>query len=449
VLRWGVALAFFSGFPLSFIPDVGDYLWGGEKWTFFRYLFELTVFYLGVALIAGGFYKERDVEYYKELNDLGLKPIESGAEVAARRLLRAGLFALGFLLFFFEAQGVGFYVYDIGLMKEQVSASVALAVAGTVAGLTPLIFYKWILRKAPVERTLLLPSLLMLVGALKFAIGGVGELEDGNVLISLQRGVQFFLESAVDHAQFLLLITDHRFIGIPLAGLADFLSGDRTAMALTVVLIMAPPVYMLVHLVSRPDPMVGDMEVPAERRLKVAFFRRELVYKAMPVLVSFLVILISLHAVNVSLNPLSEPVPIPVRETDEEPDMLRIPLSDRLGDFTDGKLRKYVYYYGSKQIIFLAILKPDGTVGLALDECEICKPAEWNKAAQGYAQRGGHLVCKYCMTPIPVPTVNKPGGCNPIPVSFKVEDENIVVALADLIRVYKSARELDKKGTQL
>ena len=88
-------------------------------------------------------------------------------------------------------------------------------------------------------------------------------------------------------------------------------------------------------------------------------------------------------------------------------------------------------------------------MGRALDESEVCKPAEWNTAALGYAQRGENRICKYCMTPIPTSTVNKPGGCNPIPVGFTVEEGHIVVETQELIRVYRAAKALDKKGMGL
>jgi hypothetical protein len=412
-LLTGVFAAFVCGFFMSYMPGIGDWVWGNETWTFIRYLLDVSILYLAVVFLA------------------------AGTEGPPRTAFGVVLFVSGFMLFFFEARAEGFLVHDIGLMKENVTASVLMAMLGTAAGFSPLLLYKWSGR-IPLNKVFNLPSLLLTVGALRFAFGGVGEIENENLLASLQRGLEGFLINAVSGLQQALVITEHPFIDTPFATLAAFLSGDRVAMTL-----------MLAALVSRPDPVVGNLKAAAERRLHIAFFRREIIWRAAPVLVSFIIILVLMHTVNVSLNPLSEPVAIPVREADAEPGILRMPLSDRLGDFTDGNLRKYVYYYGDKQIIYLAILKPDGTVGVALDECEICKPADWNKAAQGYAQRGGHLVCKYCMTPIPIPTVNKPGGCNPIPVPFRVGENDIEILLDDLIRVYRAAKAIDKKGTHL
>jgi len=108
-----------------------------------------------------------------------------------------------------------------------------------------------------------------------------------------------------------------------------------------------------------------------------------------------------------------------------------------------------VYYAGSKQVLFLAIMKPDGTVGIALDQCEICRPADWNKDARGYAQQGANLFCKYCVTPITTNSVNTPGGCNPIPVPFTIVESTIVIDRGELVSVFDKAEALERKGTHL
>jgi len=419
----GVFAAFISGSPLGYFPNISKLLWDNKTWTFWRYISEITIFYLSIVFVI-----------------LKIKP-----SVFA---VSSGLFILGFFLFLFEARAVGFLIRDIGAMKGTLNSITVVGLAGIIAGFAPLFFLKKSLTKIHLKGALTLSSLLLLTGALKFAFGGVSGIEDNDLLITLQRGLLIFLEGAVKHMQSVLLIPEHPFISVPFAGLARFLSGDRTAVSLMVIFIMFPPLFVLISLFARPDPIVNDTQVKAQKRLKIAFFRTELIYQTIPVLFSFLILVILIHSANISMNPLYEPVPAPVREG-ENPDLLMIPLSDKFGDFTDGKLRKYVYYYGNKQIIFLAILKADGSVGVALDECEICRPAEWNKDARGYAQKGDHLICKYCMTPIALPTINNPGGCNPIPIPFKIEDKNIAISLTDLINTHKFAEALDKKGTHL
>lgn len=426
--RWlfaGVFAAFFAGFPLSYVSHASGLFPGSETWTSLRYLTELSIFYLGLVFAVAR------------------KEEPAGA---SGRALSTGLFVLGFGIYFFEARAVGFLAFDAGVMAEAVPSALGAALLGTALGFIPLLFLRKPLEGLRLGRFFSLPSLLMSLGVLMFAMGGVGEVEEGSLFITLQRGVQVFLGSAVSHLRSVFMISGHEFLDTPLSGLAGFLSGESVSLSVVVLLVFAPPVFILVRLFSTPDPLVKNLEKAAERRLTMAFFRTGLLYRSVPVLVSFLILLVSLHTVNASMNPMTEPVPVPVRESGEE-GVLRIPLSDRMGEFTDGRLRKYVYYYGSKAVVFLAVLRPDGTAGVALDECEICDPAEWNKSARGYAQRGDTLVCKYCMTPIPIATVNRPGGCNPIPLPFRIEEGHIVIPLEDLIRTYREARELDKKGS--
>jgi hypothetical protein len=421
----GTALGFVSGLLAVYVPALGARAPGIEHWITLRYISEAVLFYTGLLLLA--------------LNGTGV----SGHK---RRPPALALLALGFALFFFESHSASLYVRDLGLIDSPVPAYAGGAL-GLVLGFAPLIL---IINKLPglgLQRFFSPASLLITVGAAKFITGGLGEVEDGDILISLQQGLQYLVEQMVGHVQSLLMLSQHAFIASPLSGLADYLREERMSTALTVAFVMLPSVLALVKIFSRPDPELRGLEVAAERRLKLAFFRREMIFFSAPVLAAFLLLMVSLHAVNASVNPLSEPEPMPVMESEERPGSLVIPLSDRIGDFTDGLLRKYVFYSGNNRIIFLAIMKPDGTVGLALDECEICKPAEWNTSALGYAQRGEHLVCKYCMSPIAVPTVNEPGGCNPVPVPFEIVEGEIVLRMDELVRVHEALGKLEKKGT--
>ena len=55
-----------------------------------------------------------------------------------------------------------------------------------------------------------------------------------------------------------------------------------------------------------------------------------------------------------------------------------------------------------------------------LDACAICKP-------DGYGQAEGTVICYYCKTLIPLETVGKPGGCNPVPVPFTEKADGVVI----------------------
>lgn len=422
-LLTGFFAALAAGFLAGYIPYNGSHLWSNESWTFWRYASEAFIFYLSVLFLL----------------------VRAAPPPA---VLQAGLFMLGALLVLFEARSIGFLLQDIGAMKAMALPVLAAGAAGLALGFTPLLFMRRLTTLLPLGRIFSPASLFMVIGALQFSFGGVSELEKENILIPLQRGFQSFIAGAISSLQSALLMQKHPFISVSFADLADFLASDRSALTLTLLFIMTPPLLILAQIFSAPDPLVGGVQAGAQRRSRVAFFRKELIYQTAPVLTAFVLLVILLHAVNISLNPLYDPPPIPIRESGSEA-VLKISLADRTGDFSDKKVRKYVYYYGNRQVIFIAMLKPDGSVGVALDECEICRPADWNTDAKGYAQRGEHLVCKYCMTPIATSTLNNPGGCNPIPLPFKVNDNTIEITLNDLTNTYKKVQELEKKGTHL
>ncbi len=429
--RWSIALlcgvfsAFLTGFFMSFLPLPGEFISSHKGWTFWRYLWEISLLYAGMsmALLKG--------------------PRRPGPRFSVMLF-----FIAGWGIFFFDARDAGFLVHDIGLMNGRTLAAVTGGVAGILAGFLPLLLIFVLKRKESFRSIFTLHNLLVFGGAWLVAFGGVGSLEEGNLMAWLQQGMGAFLSGLISYIQEVLILSPHPFLRVPFTGVAGFLSGERMAMTLVVIFMFAPVLTVLTILFAKPDPQVHQIMVRAERRLQIAFFRKDLVAKSIPLLLSFFILVVMLHASNISVNPLYDPPPMPVR-AEGDPPSISLQLTDRFGDFTDGRLRKYVYFRGDREVVFLAILKPDGSVGVALDQCEVCRPAEWNRNAQGYAQRGSHLVCKYCMTPIALDTINNPGGCNPIPVPFSMEEDRIVIELQDLISTFDAAEKMEKKGAHL
>lgn len=419
----GFAAAFVVGFTAGSVPFLSTNTGAHETWTFWRHAAVVSVFYSAVA-------------------------VQAARSEAGGAFITAGAFLLGFVLVFFESRTLGFIIYDLGAMSGRITASFAFCAAGIVLGSAPFVIAKNKLRSVPFERIFTPATLLVSVGSLQLVMGGLSELGGESVMVPLQRSLQLFVNESMKSIQSAMLLTEHPFLHVPFTETARYFGSDRTALSLTVIFLTAPPVFLLITLFSRPDPVVSDISGSARRRKNIAGFRQDLTLQAAPVLASFIALVVQLHAVNVSLNPLYDPEPIPVQES-EGTSVIRIPLSEKGSDLKDKKLRKYVYYEGSKQVLFIAIMKADGSVGVALDQCEICRPADWNKDAKGYAQKGENLICKYCVTPIAANTVNTPGGCNPIPVPFRIEENAIVINRSELVSIFDKAEALERKGTHL
>ncbi len=366
-----------------------------------------------------------------------------------RRASLAVLFVTVLLLSFFEAGALASVLKGTGLAAGSMERSLISGMFGLITGLCGFAALSFlVLPRVNTAGLWSLSSLVLALGAFRLATGGLDEFHEQNLMISLQLGLGQWISGLVHDIQTILLIPPHSYLEMPFSGLMGFLAGDRVAMSVMLVLVFFPPVWILGRLVAAPDPEVGHIRVGAERRMKLAVFRRDIIWQGTPMMAAFLIVVFLVHAANLTLNPLFDPKPVPVA-AEENGEVIRIPLADGSGDFGDRRIRKYLYYYGDKKIVFMAIQRPDGIIATALDECEICRPASWNTKAIGYAQRGENLVCKYCVTPISAHSVGEPGGCNPIPFESDYDENYLYVPLHNLIETWNAAQKIEKAGTHL
>lgn len=97
--------------------------------------------------------------------------------------------------------------------------------------------------------------------------------------------------------------------------------------------------------------------------------------------------------------------------------------------FEDGLLHRYEYRSANGVIMrFIVIKKAEGSYGVCLDACEICGPS-------GYFMRENDVICKLCDVVMNKGTIGFKGGCNPIPIEYKVHDKKIKIMLDTLDRV--------------
>lgn len=123
-----------------------------------------------------------------------------------------------------------------------------------------------------------------------------------------------------------------------------------------------------------------------------------------------------------------DPKPVPV--TASPAGEIFIPNKGEV-DLTDGKIHKYIFKQGDREARFFVLLTPEGKFTVDLDACAICKP-------DGYGQAEGSVICYYCKTLIPLDTVGKPGGCNPVPVPFTEKSDGVAIDGLTLINNWNS-----------
>ena len=101
-------------------------------------------------------------------------------------------------------------------------------------------------------------------------------------------------------------------------------------------------------------------------------------------------------------------------------------VSVNLADISDGHLHRYEYTTsGGVKVRFIVIQKSGSSFGVGLDACEICGPS-------GYYEKDGKVICKLCEVAMNIATIGFKGGCNPIPIEYKVSNGTLTVPISAL-----------------
>ena len=144
--------------------------------------------------------------------------------------------------------------------------------------------------------------------------------------------------------------------------------------------------------------------------------------RATAAVASFLVVVLLYHDLYASLPPsLSEAADVNPDEKGE----VRIPIET----VKDGNLHRFAYVASDgHRVRFFLINRYDEDhvkIGVVFDACMIC-------GDDGYIQQGNEVICIACNVRVFIPSIGKPGGCNPIPLDHEVEAGYIVIAAANL-----------------
>lgn len=327
-----------------------------------------------------------------------------------------------------DAIAMGIFLHDLSVLKGS-----AAAVYASFWGTAIVAFYvlssiarKWAGRAGAFFVSAEgggLANALMFMVLVKLLLSGLAGLDEVSLLPTVQRGVMKFVHDLVHQSFLFLQVPDHPMLKITVWNFIGYLFGPGASVTLALGLLLAPSIVYLYTTLTAEVQYPDELETPAQRRLLRAGTRSQRLSRIVPVAAFVFLVtaswFVSGSEKGVALY-LPEATPVIA-----EKGMVIIPLSSPGVDLMDGQIHKFSVVVDGQGVNFFIIKKGDGTLAVTLDACEICLP-------DGYGQRDSHVVCVYCMTPIPVDTLGEPGGCNPIPLEAEITSRDVRVRMDDI-----------------
>jgi Membrane iron-sulfur containing protein FtrD-like len=225
-----------------------------------------------------------------------------------------------------------------------------------------------------------------------------------------------------------VLIPDHFFVRPVVWKLIGLLFSKEVGFWGGMVIWFIPALLIALAIGSERLPSVAQIRQGAQRRKVLAAAISARRYR---LVIPVLSVVIFAAAAYQSCFPSVEYWdPKPVQVTASPAGEIFIPKKGEV-DLLDGKLHKYLLKQGNQEARFFVLMSPTGQLTVDLDACAICKP-------DGYGQAEGSVICYYCKTLIPLETVGKSGGCNPVPVQFTEKADGVVVDGLTLINSWSA-----------
>lgn len=267
--------------------------------------------------------------------------------------------------------------------------------------------------------------LVLVVALLLFSSSSILRLDLFSPLsMKVMKGIHDFVHQFMES----ILIPDHLFIRPVIWGYIGFLFGKGVGFWGAIVIWFTPAVLIALAVRLERLPSVAHIRQGAQRRkLLAAALKTKHCRLAIP-LFSLTVFAAAAYQSSFPSTEYWDPKPIPV--VANQAGEIIIPKKGEI-DLEDGKLHKYLFKQGGREARFFVMVTPDGKLTVDLDACAICKP-------DGYGQAEGSVICYYCKTLIPLETVGKPGGCNPVPVQFTEKGDSVFVDGLTLINSWGS-----------
>lgn len=101
-----------------------------------------------------------------------------------------------------------------------------------------------------------------------------------------------------------------------------------------------------------------------------------------------------------------------------------------VSQFADGKAKHFEFRADNGITVKYFVLKSsDGVIRAAFDACDVCWPS-----GKGYYQEQDKMVCRNCGKRFASVKINEvKGGCNPAPLNRKIEGDNLVIQVTDIL----------------
>lgn len=242
--------------------------------------------------------------------------------------------------------------------------------------------------------------------------------------MKVMKGVHDFVHQFMES----VLIPDHLFVRSEVWGYIGLLFGKEVGFWGGMVIWFTPAILIALAISFERLPSVAHIRQGAQRRKLVAAAIKARRYRLVIPVLSVAIFAAGAYQSRFPSVEYWDPKPVPVSANQEGE--IFIPKKGEI-DLEDGKLHKYLFKQGGQEARFFVLMTPGGQLTVVLDACSICKP-------DGYGQAEGTVICYYCVTLIPLETVGKPGGCNPVPIPFAERADGVAIDGKTLINSWSS-----------
>jgi uncharacterized membrane protein len=345
-----------------------------------------------------------------------------GRVLEKKPVLGTIVFLLTLVYFIPDMLGSSLYVADLFSMAGRTAPVFAAAASAFVLSLALVSFLAGRIR-TDLSRLFGLPQLVLFLALTKLVAGGVRGFAEFSLIQSVQGGIMKLIHDMVHQTFVFLMVPDHPLLTTTAWNFIGVLFGNTVGLWLSLIVIVLPLAMFIRKHFAETISVPGEISIPARRRIFIRSIRDERVLKSLPVFLFLLFIMSAWFAERGETSSrLYKPEP---KAVVAENGVATIPLQATAEDLRDGAIHKFLLAVGGDEVRLLIMKKPDGTLAVCLDACEICPP-------DGYGQAKEHVVCLYCNTPIAFDAVGKPGGCNPIPLAALVTDKAVVLDTAEI-----------------